>query len=248
MSSKNRKESPKRRPLYKRTTEVLGEVLERMEPGTFLPSEPDLAKQLGVSRATLREAMRSCEERGLIIRRQGVGTYANRPLHILETGLEALESIETIAGRIGLKVDMGDLLIQERSAEQDEALLFQINQGALLVEVSRVILAEDEPVAYLIDVLPRDILPEELIDNGFSGSVLDLLLRRGEPALGFSRTEISVVPASPEITRYLKNQNGEGVLCFKACLYSKDGQVVDQSTSYFIPGRFRFHVVRRVGN
>jgi GntR family transcriptional regulator len=162
--------------------------------------------------------------------------------------LEALESIETIAARMGLEVDMGDLLIQERSAEQEEAFLFQINQGSMLVEVSRVIFAEDEPVAYLIDVLPRDILPEELLDNSFSGSVLDLLLRRGEPELGFSRTEISVVPASPEITRYLKNQNGEGVLCFEACLYSKDGQVVDQSTSYFIPGRFRFHVVRRVGN
>jgi len=248
MSAQDRTEPLKRRPLYHQTTEVLGEIMENMEPGTFLPSEPTLAKQLGVSRATLREAMRGCEERGLIVRRQGVGTYVTRPIQILEAGLETLESIETIAARIGLAVDMGDLLIRERKAERGEAFLFQIDEGALMVEVSRVILTDGQPVAYLIDLLPRKVFPEEMLEKGFSGSVLDLLLRRGEPALGFSRTEITAVPASPEITSHLKIQNGDSVLYLEACLYSKVGQVVDHSLSYFIPGRFCFHVVRRVGN
>jgi GntR family transcriptional regulator len=248
MSTQNRKGFPKRRPLYHQTAEVLGEILENMEPGTFLPSEPTLAKQLGISRATLREAMSSCEERGLIVRRQGVGTYVTRPLHILEAGLETLESIETIAARIGLAVDMGDLLIRERKADQEESFLFQIDEGTLMVEVSRVILTDDQPVAYLVDLLPREIFPDEILEKGFTGSVLDLLLRRGEPALGFSRTEITAVPASPEITRHLKIDNGDSVLYLEACLYSYDGQVVDHSFSYFVPGRFYFHVVRRVGN
>lgn len=248
MSTQDRTHSLKRRPLYRQTAEVLDEILENMEPGTFLPSEPTLAKQLGVSRATLREAMRGCEERGLIVRRQGVGTYVTCPPHILEAGLENLESIETLAERIGLAVDMGELQIRERKADQDEAFLFQIDEGAVIVEVSRVIFADSQPVAYLIDILPREVFPDEMLEKGFSGSVLDLLLQRGEPELGFSRTEITAVPASPEITHHLKINNGDSVLHLEACLYSNDGQVVDHSFSYFIPGRFCFHVVRRVGN
>ena len=60
---------------YRRTAEALAELLDRSQPGEALPSEPKLAEQLGVSRATLRDAMRAFQERGLIVRRQGVGTY-----------------------------------------------------------------------------------------------------------------------------------------------------------------------------
>jgi len=70
---------PFKRPLYLRIIDELTELIDALEPGDFLPSEPKLAKQLGVSRATLREAMRVFEGRGLIIRRQGVGTLVASP-------------------------------------------------------------------------------------------------------------------------------------------------------------------------
>ena len=59
-------------------------------PGERLPAEPELAKRMGVSRATLREAMRSFEGQGLIRRRQGVGTFVVSQSQVIDTGLEVL--------------------------------------------------------------------------------------------------------------------------------------------------------------
>jgi len=70
--------------------ENLETLISTKETGDRLPSEPKLAKELGVSRATLREAMRTFEIQGMIRRRQGSGTFITRPTQKLQSGLEVL--------------------------------------------------------------------------------------------------------------------------------------------------------------
>jgi GntR family transcriptional regulator len=194
--------------------------------------------------------MRTFETQGVIRRKQGSGTYVNQPTQVLEAGLEVLESIERIAQRLGLGVSMGDLNIEQRSASLEECQTLGMEDCKEVIQVSRVILANNSPAAYLIDILPLNILsPEELMANSthFTGSILDLLLKRGQPSLYVSRTEINAVPASTVVARALGIQRGDVLLCFTADLFSTDNQIVVHSYSYFLPGYFRFHVVRRVG-
>ena len=221
----------------------LGELIARIEAGERLPSEPTLSKQFGVSRATLREAMRTFETQGLIQRRQGVGTFVVHPPGVMDAGLEVLESIETLAQRIGLSVEMGEYSTERRAASAKEKALLKEER---VLHISRVIEAEDRPVAYLEDTLPDSLLTEGEFEAGFTGSVLDLLLRRGEPRLGSSDTEIQAVAAESHVARALHIQRGDVVLFLRAILYAVDGQVVDFAESYFLPGYFRFRVVRRV--
>jgi len=137
--------------IFQRLQMQLSRMIAETPPGNRLPAEPELAKQLGVSRATLREAMRSFEGQGLIRRRQGIGTFVVGHSHVIESGLEVLESIETLARRIQLEVSMGALQVSQVEANAAMAAVLQVEEGAHLVQIARVIEAEHRPVAYLVD-------------------------------------------------------------------------------------------------
>jgi GntR family transcriptional regulator len=233
--------------LSQRLHEQLGQVIAATKPGDRLLTEPLLARQMGVSRATLREAMRTYETQGLIRRRQGVGTFVLRPAHVLESGLEVLESLETVAQRMGLHAVPGEIVIDRRSATQEESEALNLAAGAQVVSISRVILADERPVAYLIDTLPSELITVEELGEGFNGSVLDLLLRRGDPLLINSHCEIAAVAASSDVARALNIQRGDALLRFNSHLFAIDGKEIDYSFGYFLPGYFRFHVVRELG-
>jgi GntR family transcriptional regulator len=232
---------------FRRLQADLAKLIGSLPAESRLPSEPDLAKRMGVSRATLREAMRSFEGQGLIRRRQGVGTFVVAKVPVLDSGLEVLESIETLAQRTNLSVNMGELEVQQVDADEDHAAALNVPVGTNLIRVGRVIYTENRPIAFLVDILPGDILSMAEIENGFTGSVLDLVLSRGDLKLMQSRTEIRAIGATPEVARALQIQRDDVLLHFVAYLYSNDGRVVDYSFSYFLPGYFRFHVVRKVG-
>jgi GntR family transcriptional regulator len=241
----------KRRPIPRspreQVNQALTDLLGQHQPGEQLPPEPQLAQKLGVSRATLREAMRSFEERGQIVRRHGVGTFVAPPSPVIEAGLEELESLDTLARRIGLETHMGNAVIEEREATPNEAARLQVAPGTQVLSVARVIMTGEQPVAYLVDIVPTTWLRQQDLGAGFHGSVLDLFIQRGDPALSHSRTDIVAEAAQGAIARQLHLRRGAVLLKLEAQLYSRDGQVVDHSLSYFVPGHLHFHVVRRIG-
>ncbi len=241
-ANNNHNESP-----FLRLQRELGEMIAKAQPGDKFPTEPDLARQLKVSRSTLREAMRSFETQGLLIRKQGSGTFKADNTNVFEAGLEMLESLETLADRLGLEISMGSLEIDHISADQKMAENLSIHKGAKVVCVSRVICVKDQSAAYLQDALPENILTSRELEEGFTGSVLDLLIKRGDPPLEHSSAEIKVIPAPHEVARALDIQRGEALLMFEADLLARDGKVIDHSYSWFLPGFFRFHVNRKIG-
>jgi len=228
--------------------EQLGVLIEATESGDQLPSEPKLAVKLGVSRASLREAMRTFETRGLLQKKQGVGTFVIHPTRVFDTGLENLNSLETIADLLGLEVSMGDLHVARRVVDFEMSETLELPENKEILQVSRVILADNRPVAYLEDNLPIDILSEDDVRKEFTGSVLDLLIKRDDIPLASSKCEISAIGATHDIAIALEIQRLDSLLVFSSLLYSTRGMIIDSSFSYFLPGYFHFHIVRRVGN
>ncbi len=233
--------------LFQKLHLQLAEIIESTPAGEKLKSEPELAASLGVSRATLREAMRSFEGQGLIRRRQGVGTFVLDQHQNIETGLEILESIETQATRLGMDVKMGYLGINKTTAGDEIAKKLEIQPNDMVVRISRVIWVSDHPVAYLIDILPENILSEDDLIIGFTGSVLDLIIKSGKYDLSHSKTYITACPATSDIAKKIQLQRGDVVQKFEAYLVEKSGRIIDYSESYFAPGFFKFHVIRKIG-
>lgn len=147
------------------------EVAEGIQSGALadddglLPSEASLSQRIGVSRATLREALSQLEQGGLIVRRHGIGTFVSPGHPLVEAGLEELQSIETLAQRIGVEIHMGEREIQERAATPGEAESLQVCAATPVLAVQRVMMSGELPIAFLIDIVPTDVLdPQELAE------------------------------------------------------------------------------------
>ena len=216
-------------------------------PGEKLPPEGDFASQLGISRPTLREALHNLETDGVIIRKHGVGTFVSPAYNKrIESGLEVLESIERIANRMGLKTTMGAVEIQERAPLPRELAGLSRDALDMILSVTRTILIDAKPVAYLQDCVPVEYLSKEDLGEGFHGSVLDLFLQRGQPALSYSFTRLAATPATHLMAQQLNVPNQTPLMQMEAKLYSLDHHVIDYSLSYFVSDFFYFHVIRRI--
>jgi GntR family transcriptional regulator len=190
--------------------------------------------------------MRAFEVQGLIRRRQGSGTFVVGKMPVIEAGLEVLESLETMAQRLGLVVTVSDLQIESLPADARSAEDLDVPVGTRVTRIRRVIREESRPVAFLVDTLPASVLSPEQLGRDFGGSVLDFLLQRGD-ALSVSKAAISAIAAPGPVAKALQIQRGDVLLEFISRLYDVRGDILDDSASYFIPGFFHFHVVRRVG-
>ncbi|MGC8781893.1 MAG: GntR family transcriptional regulator, partial [Anaerolineae bacterium] len=188
------------------------------------------------------------EEERVIVRRHGVGTFVAQPPPVIDAGLEVLESLERLAGRLGLHTQMSEASMAERPATAVERERLGLSAETDVTIITRVIEAAGQRIAYLVDVVPVTYLCCAELSRDFQGSVLDYFLARGWPALSHSRTELLAEAAGSELARRLHVQRGAPILRLEAQLIAQDGQVVDYSNSYFVPGHFRFHVIRRIGS
>jgi len=235
------------RPLYIRAEEALASLIGgTYQPGDKLPPEPELARKLGISRCTLREALRSFEERGLITRRQGVGTFVNASYLVIESGLETLVSLDSLARDKGLECITRDLVIEEQPADEEIATKLSVPQGAPVIVVRRTKITDGKPVAYMYDALPESIAALEEVKANFKGSVLDFLLERRSPSLSHAWANIVSTEAGPFLAQKLAVKPTSALLLLEEFLYSTSGSVVEYSRNYFVPGFFRFHVIRHI--
>ena len=226
---------------------LLGLVESGMyQPGDQLPSENELASQLGISRPTLREALRTLEQDGIVIRKHGVGTFVSRAYgDRLDSGLERLESILELAGRQGLQLAFDALQIWEVPADEELAENLQVAPGTMLTNVSRVIKSEGRPVAYMHDVIRAAVLSAPDIDGTFNGSVLDLLRQKPDVRVDQAVADIVAIDADDGLAQQLEINPGQAVLLVQETLYDGAGLALGFSRNFFNPDFFRFHIIRR---
>src|SRR5579871_3309739 len=216
----------------------------RLLPGAQLPAQDDLAEMLGVSRATVREAIRGIAQLGLIEQRHGVGTFVTSAGWLIDEGMEVLESLESIAKRQGWRCGSEGLGIQQ-ATDSAVAERFGLPAGTPINAVTRVKTADDTPIASMTDYVPETALPIELLSRQFTGSVLDMLLLRQDPAIDYATATLTACSADNDIAGQLRVPPGTPLLFSVETVYGKDHRVVEMGETYFVTQFFRFHVIRR---
>jgi GntR family transcriptional regulator len=223
----------------------------RYKAGDRIPPEAELVETLGVSRITVRAGLARLVERGVLERRQGSGTFLVRPPGgaRLRSGLERLETYTVHAERLGLSLDSADLEIEAVDAEPDEAEALEIPESSPVVRVSRVLLMEDRPAAWMVDVVPEEIMGVAPIRERFSpdAMLLDLLVSEGVP-IGYSQMSIDAVLIGPEdpIGKNLALESPSAALSLVQTMYLTDGRPAQWSRDTFLPGHLNLHVVREL--
>jgi GntR family transcriptional regulator len=239
---------PNRVSLSTQAQQYLLELIENgtYQPGEQLPSEADLAAQLGISRPTLREALLNLEQDGMIVRKHGVGTFIAQDYgHRLETGLERLESILQLAARQGKLIGVSALQVQAEPADEEAAETLQISPGTPVTSVRRVLVVDGKPVAFMIDVALSSTLSPADVDETFNGSVLDLLKQKPDLRIAQAVAHIVAINADDGLAEKLAVQPQQALLLMEETLFDEEGAPVEFSQNYFIPDFFRFRVVRR---
>lgn len=208
-----------------------------------LPSEFELAKALGVSRATLREALRLLEEDNIIVRRHGVGTFVN-PKPVFTSGIEQLTSVSDMIRQAGMEPGAIYLSTLESIASEDDIKRFHCNDDDTIITIERVRTANGEPVVYCIDKVPSSYLPEDFLQRAES-SIFSAIEESGETRISYAVTYIDPVGYHDEASPILECDPETALLVLKQLHYDEEDQVVLYSKNYFRADKFRFHVVRK---
>lgn len=231
-------------PLYYQVASRLEQmILEGQLPvGSRLENELDLADQLGVSRPTLRRAISYLVERGLLVRRRGVGTQVVQPKVKRPVELSSLFDDLRTSGRAP-RTEV--LSLEVRPATDAQAQALGLTEGTEVTYVERLRYADDEPLALMTNVLPVDVL--RLTTEQLQGAGLYELLRAANRTPRMAHEVIGARAAGATEARTLHERRGAPLLTMTRTAWDASGTAVEYGAHVYRAGRYSFTLNLTVG-
>ena len=223
--------------------ELLEEITSsQLQPGTKLPTEGELSKRFGVSRATVREAVGGLVEAGYVTRRRGSGSYVaerRRMPHGLDSTLSYLAMIESAGAHAGMRVLDA---VFEQASKIDGPL--QLSRGEKVLAVERVRTADGQPVIYSRDRIPARLLRAGLDLQSLDPSLFALLSSSGHAADHATAT-LRAVASTSCTAKVLGVRRGKPLLYIEEIDYDRDGTPVMLSREWHVSEAFDVRVNRQ---
>lgn len=231
-------------PLY---IQVALEMERRIRQGVYsagevLPSEPTLAAQLGVSRATIVKAFDTLEYQSMIERRQGRGTFALLPPS--PNSLTVVASFSEVTIRSGEKPSHRLIEYKELSPGRNRPFLasaFSANES--LVQLERVRLSNGRAVGHHLVTLPRqlcetaELTPERVADPSFS---LYKALNDIDEAPDSANEYLQAVPCPAKVAEKLGITGGEPMMRVRRFTKNRFGHLIETVEAHYLGSLYEY--------
>ncbi|MET8189626.1 GntR family transcriptional regulator [Streptomyces sp. NPDC005246] len=224
-------------PLYYQLSQQLEAAIEqgRLAPGSLLGNEIELAARLGLSRPTVRQAIQSLVDKGLMVRRRGVGTQVvhsqvKRPLELSSL----YDDLEAAGQRPATRV----LCNRIEPATARVAAALGVQEGTDVHLVERLRSAHDEPMALL-----RNHVPAGLVDLGterLEATGLYRIMRAAGITLHSARQNVGARLATAEEAVQLAEPEGAPLLTMERTTYDDTGRAVEFASHVYRASRYAF--------
>ena len=236
------------KPISEQVNTILRERIGNAEyaPGQRLPSESELAKEFGVSRATIRTVLAKLAVEGLILRKQGNGTYVNERIEEINTHLGGLWDFAHLIVRSGFEVTIQSLEMGVVKATAEDARALVINPGDDLLLMKRLFCANGAPAILACNLIPFSFLATPIANVDGQLRIYQILKRYFHQEIAFVTTEISsaLVAENAEIFQLDPNSH---ILNLKMRFYSKDNQPITVGDNYLNDGILKPRLVQAWG-
>lgn len=224
---------------------ILAYVEENRGKIDSLPSELEFSKMLGVSRNTVREAIRILEREGILYSRHGVGTFIIHSKRELSTCISTLESATKIIKDHGYEPGTFSVKTDICPADTRIGKYLDIPEGAPVFYIERVRTADGEPVVLVRDYIPYQPEMEDDYKSSHTESLLDFLQENYNIAISHVICEIKAEISDEELERCLQLDRQCALLVLEQIHFDNKGKAAFYSDSYFLSEKFHFNVIRK---
>lgn len=228
-------------PLYVQLMEELETSIRNgvYKPGDKIMTEAEMAKEYGVSLITVRKAVGSLMEKGLVVRKQGKGTFVTKPKY--SRNMKKLQSFTEMCEQMGVKP--GAQVLENRliMADKKVADRLGIEPGSNVVYISRLRLADGEPVQVEKSYFPLKyaFLLEEDLNNG---SMFECLKEKAGAKVASSEKMIELFRATAEEAALMDVKKGDYLLFVKSTAYDENGEPMYAGIQLINGDRFSLYV------
>ena len=230
-------------PLYFQVSQHFERAIESqtLPQGSLLENEIHLAERMGVSRPTMRRAMELLVDKGLIVRRRGIGTRVVQPQ--VRRPLELTSLYDDLAAT-GQQPRTRVLSFATVDAEGEVAERLRLREGEDVVRIERLRTAKDVPIAKMTNYLPASIVHFEAEALDESG-LYDMLGRSGVHLHSATQT-VGARPATASEAKLLGEGRGAALLTMQRETLDEHGTTVEYATHLYAASRYSFeiHLVR----